>query len=58
MDQRDELLDATNSKNVMTRPVWTPLHLLPMFADCPKMSLEVTESVANRIVNIPSTAGL
>ena len=58
VDQRDDFLDATNSQNVMTRPVWTPLHLLPMYADCPRMSLEVTESVAKRLVNIPSTAGL
>ncbi|MGJ8638299.1 MAG: LegC family aminotransferase [Opitutaceae bacterium] len=56
--QRDELLEATNGQNVMTRPVWTPLHLLPMFSDCPRMSLAVTEAVAGRIVNIPSTAGL
>jgi perosamine synthetase len=56
--QRDDLLEATNSQNIMTRPVWTPLHQLPMFTDCPRMSLEVTEAVAKRIVNIPSTAGL
>jgi aminotransferase in exopolysaccharide biosynthesis len=58
VDQRDDLLEATNTQNIMTRPVWTPLHQLPMFTDCPKMSLEVTEAVAKRIVNIPSTAGL
>ena len=57
-DQRDDLLEATNSQNIMTRPVWTPLHLLPMFADCPRMSLEVTDAVMHRIINIPSTAGL
>ena len=58
VDQRDALLEATNSQNIMTRPVWTPLHQLPMYADCPRMSLEVTEAVASRVVNIPSTAGL
>ena len=57
-DQRDDLLEATNSQNIMTRPVWTPLHLLPMFADCPRMSLGVTETMALRVVNIPSTASL
>ena len=58
VDQRDALLEATNSQNIMTRPVWTPLHLLPMYDDCPRMLLEVTEAVASRVVNIPSTAGL
>lgn len=58
LEQRDAILEATNSQNIMTRPVWTPLHLLPMYADCPRMDLSVTEEVAQRIINIPSTAGL
>ena len=55
---RDALLAATNSNNIMTRPIWAPLHQLPMFQDCPRMELPVTENLARRIVNIPSTAGL
>jgi perosamine synthetase len=55
---RDELLEATNSNNIMTRPVWVPLHKLPMYKDCPRMDLSVTESLEQRIVNIPSSAYL
>ncbi|MFC1671531.1 LegC family aminotransferase [Planctomycetota bacterium] len=55
---RDELLDLTNSNGIMTRPVWTPMHRLPMFRDCPSMDLSITENLEKRIVNIPSSAFL
>lgn len=55
---RNELLQITNDQGIMTRPVWNPLHQLPMYKDYPKMDLSVTESLAARIINIPSTAGL
>ncbi|HAV14023.1 MAG TPA: aminotransferase DegT, partial [Opitutae bacterium] len=55
---RNEILEMTNSQNIMTRPIWIPLHELPMYAECPRMELSVTESLAQRIINIPSTAGL
>jgi len=56
--ERDAVLDATNAANIMTRPVWTPLHELPMYAVCPRGPLETTLSLAKRIINIPSTASL
>jgi len=43
---------------VMTRPSWTLMHKLPIFADCPKMELPVAESLERRLINIPSSAGL
>lgn len=55
---RDEVLAATNDAGLMTRPVWAPLHQLPIYADCPRMDLPVTESLARRIINIPSSAHL
>ncbi|MDB4445443.1 LegC family aminotransferase [Akkermansiaceae bacterium] len=51
-------LELANSEGIMTRPAWTPLHILPIFSDCPKMELKITESMARRVVNIPSTASL
>jgi len=56
--ERDTVLAATNDTGIMTRPAWTPMHLLPMFADAPKMELSVTESLAARLINIPSSATL
>lgn len=56
--QRDALLDATNRLGIMTRPAWTLMHELPMFADCPRMDLATAESLEQRLVNIPSSPAL
>jgi len=55
-DQRDALLAVTNDAGIMTRPLWTLMHKLPMYADCPKMDLSVAESLERRLINIPSSA--
>ena len=55
---RDAVLGATNDNGFMTRPAWTPMHELPMYADCPKMDLSVAEDLARRLINIPSSPGL
>lgn len=55
-DQRDKVLAATNDAGIMTRPVWTLMNKLPMFAGCPRMDLPVAESLAQRLINIPSSA--
>ena len=53
-----ELLKRTNDIGIMTRPAWTPLHLLPIYLNCPKMDLEITENMFRRVINIPSSAKL
>jgi len=58
LNLRDELLTATNEAGIMTRPVWTPMHKLPMYASCPRMDLSVTEDLEQRLINIPSSASL
>jgi perosamine synthetase len=55
---RDDILAATNATGLMTRPPWTPMHLLAPFVDCPRMSLPVTEAMQNRLLNIPSSPQL
>jgi perosamine synthetase len=55
---RDAILEATNGSGIMTRPVWTLMHHLPMYKNCPRMDLSVAESLEKRIVNIPSSAVL
>lgn len=56
--ERDAFLAATNQAGVMTRPLWTPMHRLPMYANCRRGPLLVTERLAATIVNIPSSARL
>jgi perosamine synthetase len=57
-DQRDIILDTTNNANFMTRPAWKLIHQLEPYKDCPRAPLPVAESLAKRIVNLPSSAGL
>lgn len=56
--ERDSLLALANDAGIMTRPAWTLMHRLPMFASCPRMDLAVAESLAGRLINIPSSAML
>jgi perosamine synthetase len=55
---RDSILAETHRAGLLTRPAWTPLHQLPMYQDCPRMDLTVAESLAARIINLPSSAAL
>lgn len=57
-DQRDAVLTATNDAGLMTRPVWTLMHRLPMYSKAPKAPLPVAESLERRLINIPSSSGL
>lgn len=53
--QRDEFLKYTQDNNVMTRPVWILLNKLPMYKNSLTDSLENSEWLADRIVNLPSS---
>ncbi|MDB5810221.1 MAG: aminotransferase DegT [Betaproteobacteria bacterium] len=55
---RDAVLELTNRHNYMTRPVWTLMHRLPIYADCPRMDLSVAEDIERRLVNLPSSPAL
>ena len=56
--ERDPILKATNDAGIMTRPAWTLMHRLPMFAACPKMELTVAQGLELRLINIPSSVVL
>jgi len=53
--ERDAFLKETNDNGVMTRPSWEPMHRLSMYKECFCGSLNNTELMAARIVNIPSS---
>jgi len=57
-DQRDAVLKATNDAGFMTRPAWILMHELAPFKDCPGMDLAGAHSLSQRLINIPSSAGL
>jgi hypothetical protein len=56
LDQRNEILTYTNQQQVMTRPIWELMSRLPMFAHCQTDGLENSIWLADRVVNIPSSA--
>ena len=56
--ERDAILAATNDAGLMTRPTWALMHRLAPYCTCPKMELSVAESLASRVINLPSSAFL
>lgn len=55
---RNEILDTLNDAGIGARAAWTPMHELPMYRDNPRAPLPVTESLAARIINLPSSQHL
>lgn len=54
----DVLLDALNAVGFMARPIWTLMHELAPYKGCPRMDLAEAESLAQRVMNIPSSSNL
>jgi len=54
-EARDQFLQYVNDAGVMTRPIWTPMHTLPMYQNCQHSDLSSAESIEARLVSIPSS---
>lgn len=54
-DQKDAILTLANDSGLQARPVWTLVHWLAPYLECPQMELPVAESLAQRLINIPSS---
>lgn len=55
-EHRDELLVRTNRDGVMTRPVWTLMNKLEMYATCRRGEVPNSKWLEDRVVNLPSSA--
>jgi aminotransferase in exopolysaccharide biosynthesis len=53
--ERDAFLEFTNSRGVMTRPIWRLMTRLPMFSHCQHDGLANSLWLEDRVVNIPSS---
>ncbi len=53
--ERDAFLKYSNENGIMTRPAWTLINELPMFAECQTDSIENARDIADRLVNLPSS---
>lgn len=56
--EQQEFLKEMNHQGVMTRPLWTPMHQLEMFKHCEASTMENTDYLFKRVVNIPSGVAL
>ena len=54
----EPILERLHKEKIQARPVWTPLHRLAPFQSFPCMNLQTTENLAQRILNLPSSASL
>lgn len=54
----EPLLERLHSEGILARPLWTPLHRLPMYRDCPRMDVTEAEHLCARLVCLPSSPSL
>lgn len=47
----EQIMDALEAENVESRPIWKPMHLQPVFADCDFVTVNETGSVSEDIFN-------
>ncbi len=52
---RNEVLEHLIEAKLQCRPVWTPMHQLPIYKSAPRASLSVCEAIAARLINLPSS---
>ena len=55
---RDEVLTITNQAGIMTRPIWSLLHTMPMYADAQRSDMSTSISLERTIINIPSSPSI
>ncbi len=54
-----DIMTKLHEKGIQARALFTPLHTLPMFKDCPRMDyMEFCEDLTTRAVCLPSGLGL
>jgi len=54
-NERNQFLNETNEKGIMTRPIWQLMYKLPMYEHCFRDEQFNAEYLEDRIVNIPSS---
>ncbi|MFN8536643.1 MAG: aminotransferase class I/II-fold pyridoxal phosphate-dependent enzyme [Thermomicrobiales bacterium] len=55
---REAVRRALEAENIEARPVWKPMHLQPVFADCPAIGGAVAEDLFARGLCLPSGSSL
>jgi dTDP-4-amino-4,6-dideoxygalactose transaminase len=55
---RNDVLDALAEDGIEGRPIWTPLHLMPIHAGIPMLGGAVAQQIFERAVSLPSSSSL
>ncbi|BDG02296.1 DegT/DnrJ/EryC1/StrS family aminotransferase [Anaeromyxobacter oryzae] len=55
---RDDLLAALDAADVEARPLWKPMHLQPLYADCDRYGGDVAERLFELGLCLPSSSNL
>ena len=58
LEIRNSVLKILNDAGFQSRPIWEPMHQLPIYAHCPRSDLRRTEALKCEIINLPSSAFL
>lgn len=55
---RNEVLARLREKGIQSRPVWTPLHTMPLYSNCHRVGGQVAEKLFSCGLNLPCSVGL
>ena len=55
---KNSIIKKCNDNNIGVRPCWKPLHKLKHLNKYPRMNLNNSEEIYNRVINIPSSSHL
>jgi dTDP-4-amino-4,6-dideoxygalactose transaminase len=51
-------LERFQARNIQTRPIWSPLHMMPMYRDSPRIGGAVADDIFARGLSLPCSVGL
>lgn len=57
-EMRESIRLSLQKENIETRPLWKPMHLQPVFSDCPSYLNGVSENLFNKGLCLPSGSNL
>ena len=55
---KKSLIDYLISNNIQVRPIWKPIHTLPMFESCQAYKVENTMNIYDTALNLPCSVRL
>ncbi|HRE33145.1 MAG TPA: DegT/DnrJ/EryC1/StrS family aminotransferase, partial [Candidatus Berkiella sp.] len=54
----EQFIDSAGARKYHLRGLWTPMDRLPMYQSSPKMDLNITHQLFDRVISLPSSSHL